>query len=77
MRCSFCRPDILDKEAMIAAVPDKFFQTPHYAGHPSVLVRMEAIDVEELEDLLTLSWTLNAPARLVAAFEANRFDEPD
>jgi len=65
------RPDVFDKEALIASQPDKFFQTAHYEGHPGVLVRMEAIDLEELEDLLVLSWTLNAPAKLVTSFQAS------
>ena len=34
--------------------------------------RLEAVDVGELEELLTESWVLRAPARLVAAFEANK-----
>jgi hypothetical protein len=64
------RSDIEEKEALIASEPAKFFQIPHYEGHPAVLVRLEAIDVEELEELLTESWLLTAPARLRAAFEA-------
>lgn len=63
-------PEVGEKEALIAAEPEKFFQTPHYEGHPAVLVRLEAIEVDELEELLTESWALRAPARLVSAFEA-------
>jgi hypothetical protein len=66
------RPDIGEKEALIASEPAKFFQIPHYEGHPAVLVHLEAIDVEELEELLTESWAINAPARLVTEFEARR-----
>jgi hypothetical protein len=66
------RPDIHEKEALIASEPEKFFQIPHYEGHPAVLVRLEAVDVGELEELLTESWALRAPARLVAAFEASQ-----
>lgn len=66
------RPDIAEKEALIAAEPEKFFQTPHYEGHPAVLVRLEAIDIDELEELLTESWALTAPARLVSALVARR-----
>ena len=66
------RPDISEKEALIASEPEKFFQIPHYEGHPAVLVHLEAIDVEELEELLIESWAINAPARLVAGFEAKR-----
>lgn len=66
------RPAIEEKEALIASEPEKFFQTPHYAGYPAVLVRLEAVAAEELEELLTESWALAAPARLVAAFQAER-----
>ena len=66
------RPDVADKVALIKAEPAKFFQTPHYEGHPAVLVRLEAVDVEELQDLLTLSWLLKAPARLAASFNAGK-----
>ena len=62
------RPDVLDKEALIASRPDVFFQTPHYEGHPSVLVHLEIVGIDELEDLLMLAWMLRAPARLAAAF---------
>src|ERR1051326_4059469 len=64
------RPDILEKEALIASEPEKFFQIPHYEGHPAFLVRLEAIDVDELQELLTESWSLRAPRYLVKAYEA-------
>ena len=60
-----------EKLAMIAAEPAKFFTTPHYDGYAGVLVRFAAIDVEELTELLTESWRLRAPRRLVAQFDAN------
>jgi len=66
------RPHIDEKNALIAAQPGKYFQTPHYEGHQAVLVRLEAVDVDELDELLTLSWALNAPARLAARFEAGK-----
>jgi hypothetical protein len=66
------RPEIGEKEALIASEPEKFFQTSHYEGHPAVLVRLEAVDVEELKELLTESWALRAPTRLVAAFDSGR-----
>ena len=47
-----------------------FFTTPHYDGHPSVLVRFGAADVELLTELLTESWRLRAPAKVVAAYDA-------
>jgi hypothetical protein len=60
-----------EKEALIASDPAKFFTTPHYDGHAMVLVRFDAVDVDELTELLTDSWYLRAPQRLVDEFDAN------
>jgi hypothetical protein len=40
------------KFALIAGDPDKFFTTDHYNGYPAVLVRLAAIDIDELRDLI-------------------------
>jgi hypothetical protein len=66
------RSDIEEKKGLIASEPAKFFETPHYEGHPAVLVRLEAVEVDELEEILTESWALRAPARLVVAFAERR-----
>jgi hypothetical protein len=58
-----------DKELLIGAEPDKFFTTPHYDGHASVLVRLSAVDRQELTELLTDAWRVRAPKRLVAAMD--------
>jgi hypothetical protein len=60
--------DLGEKDGLIASEPDKFFTTPHYDGHPLVLVRFGAIDVAELTELLTESWRLRAPRRVLHAF---------
>jgi hypothetical protein len=54
-----------EKQGLISSEPEKFFTTPHYDGHPSVLVRFEAVDIEELRELLTESWRLRAPKKLL------------
>jgi hypothetical protein len=64
--------DLGEKDALIASEPKKFFTTPHYAGHPTVLVRFTAVDANELQELLTESWRIRAPKKLVQAFD----DEP-
>jgi hypothetical protein len=33
-----------EKEALLAADPEKFFTEPHYNGFPAVLVRLSSID---------------------------------
>lgn len=55
-----------EREALLGHDPGKFFTTPHYAGHPSVLVRLAAIDRTELRELLVESWEVRAPARVRA-----------
>ena len=64
--------DVEEKKALIDSEPDKFFTTPHYDGHPTVLVKRDAIDLAELAELLSESWRLRAPKRLVADFDASR-----
>jgi hypothetical protein len=61
--------DLDEKAELIAAEPEKFFTTPHYDGHPTVLVRFDAIDVDELTELLTESWRIRAPKKLVEVFD--------
>lgn len=59
-----------EKQGLIAAEPEKFFTTAHYDGHAMVLIRFGAVDVDELTELLTDSWRLRAPARVLAQFDA-------
>ena len=51
-------PDEIEKQAMLETEPTKFRSTPHYDGHPMVLVRLEEVDERELLELLTDSWEL-------------------
>jgi hypothetical protein len=62
--------DLGEKDALIASEPGKFFTTPHYDGHPTVLVRFGAVDRDELLELLTDSWRVRAPKRVREAFDA-------
>jgi hypothetical protein len=54
-----------EKQGLIDSEPDKFFTTSHYDGYPMILVRFEAVDVQELTELLTDSWRLRAPKRVL------------
>ena len=62
-------PDLGEKEALLAAEPEKFFTTPHYDGHPTVLVNLPAIGVDELRELITESWLIKAPKRVRQTYE--------
>lgn len=43
---------------------------PHYDGYPAVFVRFAETDVEALGEVLTDSWRLAAPKRVLAEFDA-------
>ncbi len=53
-----------DKKALIASEADKFFTIPHYDGQPIVLVRLHAVDRDEIAELIDDSWRLRAPRSL-------------
>ena len=55
---------LAEKEELLTADPDKFFTEPHYNGFPAVLVRLPAIDVDELAELITDAWRCQAPRAL-------------
>jgi hypothetical protein len=63
--------DIAERDGLLSSEPEKFFVTAHYRGYPGMLVRLSAIDIDELTELLTESWRLTAPKRLVAEFDAH------
>ena len=64
--------DLADREALLKGQPDVFFSTPHYNGYPVVLVRLEQVDPVQLAELVEDAWRLQAPKRVVAAYDAGR-----
>ncbi len=70
-------PDVLavrvanegEKQTLIAAQPATYFTEPHYNGFPAVLVRLAAIEPDELEELLVDAWRCQAPKALVRSFD--------
>lgn len=44
------------KEALMSASPDVYFQTPHFEGYAWFLIRLAAIDEEELRGMLEDAW---------------------
>ena len=63
---------LVAKEALLASEPGWCFTTPHFDGYPSVLVRLDAIGLDDLDDLVTEAWLCRAPKRLARAFLADR-----
>ncbi len=62
------RVDPEEKALLIESRPDRCFSTPHYEGHPILLVRMDRVERDELAELVEDAWLLRAPKRLVDAY---------
>jgi hypothetical protein len=63
IRCAMDR-----KEMLMQAGPGRFFQDDHYRGYTGVLVRLAAIDADELAGLLKDAWRMVAPKALLAKY---------
>ena len=61
--------NLAEKDMLLAARPDTLFTEPHYNGFPAVLVRLAAIDVDELEQLIRNAWRCQALPALVRSFD--------
>jgi hypothetical protein len=63
-----------DKQALVQDPTSPFFTTPHFDGHPSVLVRASRIgelSVQELAEVIQDAWLARAsPARAAAWLDA-------
>ena len=62
--------DLGEKERLLATNPGVLFTEPHYDGYPAVLVRLDAIETDRLELLITEAWRCQAPPALVEEFDA-------
>jgi hypothetical protein len=58
--------DEAEKQALLLGEPDVFFTTPAYDGWPLVMLRLAAVDVERLAELVTDAWRMRAPDDLVS-----------
>jgi hypothetical protein len=52
------------KEALLETAPDAFFTIPHFDGYPAVLVRLEAVDLQQLREVITDAWLLRVGKRV-------------
>jgi hypothetical protein len=60
-----------EKEAVLASSAG-VFDIPHFQGYPAVLIELERADLEELRELISDAWILQAPKRLSKAWLAAR-----
>jgi hypothetical protein len=60
------RVDFDDRAELLAAAPDVYYVTDHYAGYSAVLVRLSRVNPDVLRDLLGMAYkfvTANVPPR--------------
>lgn len=50
------RLDFAQREELMAADPDTYYVTDHYADYPAMLVRLPRVHPDALRDLLLMAW---------------------
>jgi hypothetical protein len=65
------RADLGEREALLQGEPEAFFTSPHYDGHPSVLVRLEAVSAARLGEVLQEAWRARATKRILRDADAD------
>jgi hypothetical protein len=53
--------DEAEKQALLKGEPETFFTTPSYDGWPLVMLRLDKVDVQRLEELVTDAWRMRSP----------------
>ena len=57
--------DEAEKRALLLGEPDLFFTTSGYDGWPLLMLRLDEVDVDRLDELVTDAWRMRAPSDLV------------
>ena len=73
----FWVPTEEDKEALVQDEGSPWFSTPHFDGHPSVLVRasrLGELDRQELAEVVEDAWLSQASKRRADQWLASRAD---
>ena len=61
--------DEAEKQALLLGEPTVFFTTPSYDGWPLVMLRLAAVDVVRLAELVTDAWRMRAPDALTGRLD--------
>jgi hypothetical protein len=64
-------PDEEEKRALVQGWPDVFVARYDLQGLPRIIVRLGAVDLDHLSELVTESWRTLAPKYLVREFDRN------
>jgi hypothetical protein len=60
--------DASERQALLLGEPEIFFTAPGYEELPLVLLRLDAVDVARLEELVTDAWHMRAPEDIAAGY---------
>src|SRR6516165_145749 len=61
--------DLEERTMRMKVDPETYHITEHYRPYPYMLVRLSTVSRDDLRDLLTESWRLSAPKRLLASYD--------
>lgn len=59
-----------EKEMLMAAAPEFYFETDHYKGWPAMLLRIHDIPLQDLAHRLDRAWWMQATPKLAKARRA-------
>jgi hypothetical protein len=68
--------DEAEKQALVLGEPELFFTTPSYDGWPLVMLRLDAVDLPRLDELVSDAWRMRAPADLIGDHAADTSEPP-
>jgi hypothetical protein len=63
--------DEAEKQALVLGEPELFFTAPGYDDWPLVLLRLPAVGVDRLSELVTDAWRMRAPGSLAGDLAAD------
>src|SRR5579859_7816358 len=58
--------DLDEKEFLMQAAPEVYFETNHYKGYPAVLARLATIERDELRAMIEKTWRKAATKKMLA-----------
>ena len=64
--------DDIEQRMLMETMPRAYFKTPHYEGHPSILVRLSQANPADVREIIERSWERLAGPRLLAQRAALR-----
>ncbi|MEH3053845.1 MAG: MmcQ/YjbR family DNA-binding protein [Patulibacter minatonensis] len=67
-------PSVGEREALLAEDPALWLTIPHFADYAAVLLRLEAVELDELAEIIEDAWLEFAPEQLAADFLAGKDD---